>query len=92
MIVDAAEATTKLAKTGRGTTAPLTSGTPGGERPPGRVVGLCRITKPFFWQPVIYTTYTRHDVRPAAAADADVRARQGRTRRRPEAYATGFGP
>ena len=24
-----------------------------------RVVGFCRITKPFFWQPVIYSTYTQ---------------------------------
>jgi len=23
-----------------------------------RVVGLCRITKPFFWQPVLYSTYS----------------------------------
>ena len=24
-----------------------------------RVVGFCRITRPFFWQPVIYTTYSQ---------------------------------
>lgn len=61
VIIDVAEATTRFARKG-----------PGGEKIPlqlgdtleindhhVKVVGFCRITRPFFWQPVLYSTYTQ---------------------------------
>jgi putative ABC transport system permease protein len=61
VIVDAAMATTTLARTAPdGTRIPLGMG----DRieindHAARVVGLCRLRRNFFWQPMMFTTYTR---------------------------------
>lgn len=62
VILDAAEAAGKLAKPANGGTSssPLVVGdTLEINDHRATVVGLSRITKAFFWQPVIYTTYSR---------------------------------
>lgn len=61
VIVDQAEANTRFARTAADgkTKIPLKAGdTLEINDHRVRVVGFCRITRPFFWQPVIYSTYT----------------------------------
>ncbi|HXE51897.1 MAG TPA: ABC transporter permease [Tepidisphaeraceae bacterium] len=60
VIVDVTEATTRFAQTqADGTVIPLKVGdTLEVNDHRVKVVGFCRITKPFFWQPVIYSTYS----------------------------------
>lgn len=61
IIVDEAAANGQLAVSdGQGNTRPLRVGDEVSiNDQTGRVVGICRINTPFFWQPVIYTTYSR---------------------------------
>jgi putative ABC transport system permease protein len=61
VILDQAEATTRFAYVhADGTTAPLKLGdTLEINDHRVKVAGFCRITKPFFWQPVIYSSYSQ---------------------------------
>jgi putative ABC transport system permease protein len=60
VIIDQTEASTRFARTGPdGNKIPLKVGDPLEINDHHvKVVGFCRITRPFFWQPVLYSTYS----------------------------------